>query len=376
MGAGSCRCRRHDEETKPLTARYSCYVLGHICACDGKQCRSVAHAKLWYDLIRPIKQHDESCLHSLELFKEYNDRPVLPAPLIVFAHAWMALRWLISASCSCHSGQVEPFDEIQQELLRHFQERNTDKYHYFKACHQHLFAHSVFQCLIQSRWVVHVLMMCRFIDFFYAQREEVLDVKIQSLFSTMDLFNSRMDDVTEMMTVSRSNLHSVQNDVRMLMEQQPAAHGIKIGTSAGVAQAKWVPSAIYPGTQIERVPVAAHQVDWSVAWSEYKPPVYTALIDSGDHDVDVPPASIRYNTVEGTVDRKTSIQDADGRPLTIKVIDDLPRNPFGRTGLAGRGCLARWGVNWTCRCTSVSPCANYVLQVISWSRDGDGKTEL
>ena len=43
-------------------------------------------------------------------------------------------------------------------------------------------------------------------------------------------------------------------------------------------------------------------------------------------------------------DRRTMVENED-KMLQYSVIQGLPRNPAGRTGLCGRGMLFRWGPN-------------------------------
>ena len=81
--------------------------------------------------------------------------------------------------------------------------------------------------------------------------------------------------------------------------------------------------------------------------SSYNPAYYTASslpIDSGDTDADVIPANVMWNAFDTTcdVDRRTA------NPTGHYAIDrqGYPLNPFGRTGLRGRGILPRWAVNY------------------------------
>jgi ADP-ribose pyrophosphatase len=46
----------------------------------------------------------------------------------------------------------------------------------------------------------------------------------------------------------------------------------------------------------------------------------------------------RFNEVDGKVDRRSFM----GK---YEVLDGVPRNPVGRTGMAGRGLLGKWGPN-------------------------------
>ena len=50
---------------------------------------------------------------------------------------------------------------------------------------------------------------------------------------------------------------------------------------------------------------------------------------------DTPP---KYNDLDGKVDRRSFTG-------TYKIVDGIPRNPIGRTGVIGRGLLGRWGPN-------------------------------
>lgn len=92
----------------------------------------------------------------------------------------------------------------------------------------------------------------------------------------------------------------------------------------------------------ERFPVPDHLVEWEVDYPGYAPPYYVSPIvlanDStrktngwaDPEDISLLPALPR----ESLTGRLT--YDGEGRPL----------NPIGRTGLAGRGLLGKWGPNY------------------------------
>ncbi|XP_030590777.1 ADP-ribose pyrophosphatase, mitochondrial [Archocentrus centrarchus] len=97
----------------------------------------------------------------------------------------------------------------------------------------------------------------------------------------------------------------------------------------------------YPGSNIKRFPVPDDKVNWAQQWPQYDPVSYTApliLNKPAWADPDIGAFSPKFNTVDNGVDRTSfegSYQVENGKPL----------NPRGRTGLAGRGLLGRWGPN-------------------------------
>ncbi|XP_061567991.1 ADP-ribose pyrophosphatase, mitochondrial isoform X2 [Cololabis saira] len=99
--------------------------------------------------------------------------------------------------------------------------------------------------------------------------------------------------------------------------------------------------AQYPGSTVTRSAVPDDKVDWSVSWPEYDPVCYTApsvLNKPQWADPDIGSFSPQFNALDGAVDR-TSFQGK------YRVENGTPLNPLGRTGLAGRGLLGRWGPN-------------------------------
>ncbi|KAF7221230.1 ADP-ribose pyrophosphatase, mitochondrial [Nothobranchius furzeri] len=98
---------------------------------------------------------------------------------------------------------------------------------------------------------------------------------------------------------------------------------------------------LYPGSDIKRFPVPDDKVDWTREWPQYEPVSYTApsvLNRPQWADPDIGSFSPHFNAVDDTVDRKSF----EGN---YRVENGKPLNPFGRTGLTGRGLLGRWGPN-------------------------------
>ncbi|XP_059176213.1 ADP-ribose pyrophosphatase, mitochondrial-like [Physella acuta] len=102
----------------------------------------------------------------------------------------------------------------------------------------------------------------------------------------------------------------------------------------------------YPRSKEDRTPVKDDQVSWSVKFDQYEPHEYTSDTVSGKSGKPIPEwadtgkvSPKRFNTVDGDVNRISyhGTYDLDG--------SDRPKNPVGRTGISGRGCLGRWGPN-------------------------------
>ncbi|CAF1272667.1 unnamed protein product [Rotaria sp. Silwood1] len=100
----------------------------------------------------------------------------------------------------------------------------------------------------------------------------------------------------------------------------------------------------YSDTQdVERTKVRDEQVSWNVDWPDYEPKQYTSpiVLNNPPWADDPDPKKIQhYNEIDGNIDRTSAM----GR-YEIDKKTNRPKNPQGRTGLAGRGLLGRWGPN-------------------------------
>lgn len=164
----------------------------------------------------------------------------------------------------------------------------------------------------------------------------------------------------------------------------------------------------YVGTRIQRFPLADRYVSWDVSWINYDPVIYsrrredfpatlTPFVDEdilalkekqnsviGDNSsgqkvvhlpvfnwnaISVNPAGITYDRRSWLMSSLSSTSDggdgggAGGVTRVIYKLDDgIPLNPFGRTGLRGKGNLPRWGPN------------HYVMLILTRSRTANSGT--
>lgn len=120
----------------------------------------------------------------------------------------------------------------------------------------------------------------------------------------------------------------------------------------------------YPASQVQRQNVPVDKIAWSTDFPTYNPPTHTNPLVHGKPWADpdllettttTPP--LQWNKMDemANVDRSSYQGEYD-------VVECLPRNPIGRTGLRGRGLLGRWGPNH-----AADPI------VTRWLRDGRGE---
>lgn len=99
---------------------------------------------------------------------------------------------------------------------------------------------------------------------------------------------------------------------------------------------------LYTRSSVPRFPVPDNKVDWSIKYDEYEPQRYSAASLQGkpwaDPEIGEKSFKPKWNSLDGNVDRASYVKQ-----YTIR--DGFPLNPIGRTGIAGRGVLGRWGPN-------------------------------
>ncbi|XP_014237368.1 putative nudix hydrolase 6 [Trichogramma pretiosum] len=100
---------------------------------------------------------------------------------------------------------------------------------------------------------------------------------------------------------------------------------------------------IYPLSNIQRSEVPDDKVIWDTNFPEYNPINYTSKALEGkpwaDPSIENESSMFKWNKLDGNVNRISFI--------TNYCIDEhnYPINPYGRTGIKGRGLLGRWGPN-------------------------------
>lgn len=117
----------------------------------------------------------------------------------------------------------------------------------------------------------------------------------------------------------------------------------------------------------ERFAVPDNMISWCTAFPEYAPAVYNAPIvldmnTSWADPQDIMKISRKLTSFEGKI---------------AFSVDGFPLNPFGRTGLAGRGVLGKWGANFAVDglITTIHP-ENNCLMILTIVREDTGETAI
>ena len=104
-------------------------------------------------------------------------------------------------------------------------------------------------------------------------------------------------------------------------------------------------------TDVERFPVPDDKVKWEQDFHKYTPVSFTTKeVLSGtsysDINLEKLPEDERGVIVFNEMDKENGIDRRTFESSPYLIVQGLPRNPIGRTGMTGRGCLGRWGPNW------------------------------
>jgi len=121
---------------------------------------------------------------------------------------------------------------------------------------------------------------------------------------------------------------------------------------------------LYPGENVQRFHVPEDKVPWTVEFPDYRPVEFTSkkvlnMPVWADPDIseELPKVPFTYNSIDKHYNVNRSSHTGD-----YAMENGRPRNPFGRTGMTGRGLLGRWGPNH-----AADPI------VTRWKLDKDGK---
>lgn len=101
-------------------------------------------------------------------------------------------------------------------------------------------------------------------------------------------------------------------------------------------------NSVYPRTKLNRFNVPDLFLKWETDFPDYTPISYTSDSIKGQPWAD--PEKLSEGSPWNRVDSHNKI-DRKSHEGEYRIVDGIPLNPIGRTGVKGRGCLGRWGPN-------------------------------
>eukprot|EP00730_Choanoeca_flexa_P005209 TRINITY_DN11904_c0_g1_i7.p1 TRINITY_DN11904_c0_g1~~TRINITY_DN11904_c0_g1_i7.p1 ORF type:complete len:1110 (+),score=209.84 TRINITY_DN11904_c0_g1_i7:56-3331(+) len=266
--------------------------------------------KLWYE-------------QNYELLLECADRPMFPAPFGAFEILGKATARCLTRCCR-DSNKVLTIEEDIPELMA-FQEWNTDK----------------------------------FLKQFKKEQSEVLENRLETQSEALRRAQHEISELREEMVLNQLSLRRfiaknelIRGTERMSFgENSLKAAGFTIQSTRSKKQVKnWLPVREYLGTTTKhfRFFLTPDQVPWSVEFPDYEPLDFTdpSVPNAPWSDKD-DPKGLQFNCVDAAQVKRTTFVEGELGPVTIQLEAKTgrPLNPYGRTGLRGRGLLGRWGPN-------------------------------
>lgn len=293
---------------------------------------------------------------------DFANRLPLPSPLSIFCFAYYILKWFFGF-ISCYycfkfirriksGAQVDGgvFDDDSRYQMRLSEEDYNFWRHLARqyAARQDKIAEE--KDITKKQW-----------DGIQAMAEEIEYEK-----KLMKKMHGKMSELERMMNLSHVYLENIKHISSLKFGNSEFEGGLsKHSTSLHILSRQ----SPYPGTRVQRIPVPDKYVPWEVMWVDYDPVAYTkqkcdfstSLQSHVDEDIlllqelNIEELTsklpvFKWNTSSMnpagiTIDRSSWILNEDGTNMIYVLDRALPRNPFGRTGLKGRGSLPRWGPN-------------------------------
>jgi ADP-ribose pyrophosphatase len=101
---------------------------------------------------------------------------------------------------------------------------------------------------------------------------------------------------------------------------------------------------VYPRSDVNRFKVPDEFVNWSTNYQDYNPAFFESNILKGKPWADPPIDDANFSPTFNDFDQKYNVNRKSYTGI-YEISNKYPLNPFGRTGVKGRGILGRWGPN-------------------------------
>ncbi|XP_072556390.1 transient receptor potential cation channel subfamily M member 2 isoform X3 [Paramormyrops kingsleyae] len=255
-----------------------------------------------------------------ELIKEYHSRPAYPPPFILLSHLYL----LVTRFLLCRPSKNK-HRQFKQQLSRFEEEEMLS----WEALMQENFLAKSRQ--EQSQSVEYRVQdtsekVGNLVGMLEVNHNRDTDSMTKRLARLEEQVSRSVKALSWIMNALRSQGYASEEEVPSLTSQR--SHMETDPEPANKPTAEGAPCHIkarhlhYPGSQVTRFPVPEEKVPWEVEFTLYNPPVYSTQRTTDSRRKGTPPAG-----------------DSDVANL------QKYRNPGGRTGLMGRGCLDQLGPN-------------------------------
>ncbi|XP_063423231.1 transient receptor potential cation channel subfamily M member-like 2 isoform X2 [Mytilus trossulus] len=314
------------------------------------------------------------------LIYEYYSKPPLPSPLILISHVFLFIRWCARTCCNrCLSTN-------QSDLIKRFpNERQLIQWENVIA---DAYLHKL-EMMDLERLEIKMQLTHERLDHLLVRMDEVHETSqpsqvsgarnfdIQPIVKMPEQLDKRLRSLEDQVQTSAESLKWIVNAMKKskisldgpapeaydpakkekeklkkekLQKEQDSMYVQSMISQQTETQTK-SRSVNYVGTGIKKFPVPEDMASWEITWPEYKPVYYEAPEVKAnptwaDHIdlLDLSPKK-RLNKIKFNAYDESCKYNRTSYLGEYQIIDGIPRNPMGRTGMIGRGLLGRWGPN-------------------------------
>ncbi|XP_033748450.1 transient receptor potential cation channel subfamily M member-like 2 [Pecten maximus] len=290
------------------------------------------------------------CFQRFTLIYDYSCRPVLPPPLILVCHIWKLLNWCYwkyrqmcrcARTCckDCSYKDSTIFGDVcdKEASLTQWEKIVADEY--------------LYRVSLTTDDKGSEKTKKKTVEESPSSHDIPIDLKLDALLAKQEKM------CTLQMTKKGTNEETNENGKDFIKVKKSKMHFLSR-------------VCVYPSSGVTRFPVPDNLVRWKKKYQDYDPKVIDSkdTEQKGDGGVKKKTEPKRKMLLESTVSLSFNEFDQEygvNRRSVLgkyKLVLGIPRNPIGRTGIVGRGCLPVWGPNHKKR-----------LIVTRWATDTTGK---
>ena len=298
------------------------------------------------------------------LVVDFANRLPLPPPLSIFCYIYFILKWIYKCiscryliqACKKKSQKAKKIDSTaftDSPDSEHNMKMSKEDYNFWKDLAREYNSKQENELEMKDMYKKQF------------DRTEAIAIEIEYEKKVLRKLMGRMTELESMMNLSHVYLENLLHVAHMRMGSIDTTSPTYTMKSHHILSRQ----SPYPGTRIQRIQVPDKYVPWEVMWINYDPVAYTkdkskfssSLEPYVDEDIlflkELQAEQLKSplpvfawncsstNAADITTDRSSWILNEEGLFIIYKLENGIPLNPFGRTGLRGKGALPRWGPN-------------------------------